>query len=141
MKRLYRDKSNEMIAGVCSGIANYLDVDATVIRLVFVLFTFIGGGGLWIYIILAIIMPVQPESADAVSGEEKISMLNESEVEKAQEVENTPAKKTPARKPVQKSKAPAKKPAAKSSGSSSAKKTVEKKQSTKTKPAETPPEK
>jgi len=56
-----------MIAGVCSGIAQYLDVDPTIIRLLFVLFAFMGGGGLWIYLVLWFIMPekpvVMPESA------------------------------------------------------------------------------
>ncbi len=60
MKRLYRNKSDVMIAGVCSGLGKYLDVDPTAIRLAFVLLSFIGLGGLWIYLVLWIIMPVGP---------------------------------------------------------------------------------
>ena len=57
MKRLYRNKSDVMIAGVCSGLGKYLDVDPTAIRLAFVLLLFVGFGGLWIYLVLWIIMP------------------------------------------------------------------------------------
>jgi phage shock protein C len=60
MKRLYRSKSDVMIAGVCSGLAKYLDVDPTAIRLAFVLLLFLALGGFWIYVILWIVMPVEP---------------------------------------------------------------------------------
>lgn len=60
MKRLYRSRSEEMIAGVCGGLADYLNVDPTVIRLVFLLLLFAGGGGLFIYLILWVIMPLEP---------------------------------------------------------------------------------
>lgn len=62
MKRMYRSKSDVMIAGVCSGLAKYLEVDPTVIRLVFVLLLFAGFGGLWIYLVLWIVMPLEPVS-------------------------------------------------------------------------------
>jgi phage shock protein C len=104
MKRLYRDKSNEMIGGVCSGIAEYLDVDVTIIRLLFVLFTFMGGGGLWIYLVLWFIMPEKP-----VVLRETVEMKEQpADVEKQQE-DNT-ATVVVAAEEI----APAKKPAAKS---------------------------
>lgn len=46
-----------MIAGVCSGIAEYFDTDPTLIRILFVLFALALGSGLLFYIILAIIIP------------------------------------------------------------------------------------
>jgi len=46
-----------MIAGVCGGLARYLGIDATLVRLAFVLFTLAGGSGVLIYIILLIVMP------------------------------------------------------------------------------------
>lgn len=58
MKRLYRS-SNRMIAGVCAGIAEYLDIDPTVIRVVYAalsLFT-VGFPGLILYLVLAILIP------------------------------------------------------------------------------------
>ncbi len=46
-----------MIAGVCAGLAEYFGIDATLIRLAFVVFTFMGGSGLLAYIIAAIVIP------------------------------------------------------------------------------------
>jgi len=60
-KRLYRSRSERWLVGVCGGIGEYFDIDPTVIRIVFVLTAFIFGGGLWIYIILWIIMPLNPD--------------------------------------------------------------------------------
>lgn len=57
-KTLTRSKSNRMIAGVCAGLGDYLNIDPTVIRLLFVLgfFTF-NGAMLLAYIIMAIVTP------------------------------------------------------------------------------------
>ena len=60
-KKLYKNSQNKMIAGVCSGIADYFNVDATVIRLLWVLFCLLGGSGILAYIIAAIIIPSQPD--------------------------------------------------------------------------------
>ncbi len=57
-KALTRSRSNRMVAGVCAGLADYLNVDPTVIRLLFVLGFFALHGGLIIaYIIMAIVTP------------------------------------------------------------------------------------
>lgn len=56
-KRLYKSSTDKKVCGVCGGIANYFDVDSTVIRLICVIFTLAGGSGLIAYIIAAIIMP------------------------------------------------------------------------------------
>lgn len=56
-KRLYKSSTDKKVCGVCGGIANYFDVDPTVIRLIWVIFTLVGGSGLIVYIIAAIIMP------------------------------------------------------------------------------------
>ena len=60
MKRLYKSQRNKVIAGVCGGIAEYLDVDPVLIRLIAVLFFFTGGATLIAYIVGMIIMPNQP---------------------------------------------------------------------------------
>ena len=65
-KKLYRSRDERWLAGVCGGIGNYFDIDATVIRVIFVLTSFIFGGGLWIYLILWIIMPLNPDEFLAV---------------------------------------------------------------------------
>lgn len=56
-KRLYKSSTDKKVCGVCGGIANYFDVDPTVIRLIWGIFTLVGGSGLIAYIIAAIIMP------------------------------------------------------------------------------------
>ena len=56
-KRLYKSSTDKKVCGVCGGIASYFDVDPTVIRLLWVIFTLAGGSGLIAYIIAAIIMP------------------------------------------------------------------------------------
>lgn len=56
-KRLYKSSTDKKVCGVCGGIANYFDVDPTAIRLIWVIFTLVGGSGLIAYIIAAIIMP------------------------------------------------------------------------------------
>lgn len=61
MKKLYRDTKNEMLAGVCAGLAKYLDIDPTIIRLIWVVITFAGGSGLIAYIICAIVIPTEPD--------------------------------------------------------------------------------
>ena len=58
-KRLYRSNTNRKIFGVCCGIGEYFNVDPTLIRLVWVIFSLAGGAGLLAYIIAAIIMPEQ----------------------------------------------------------------------------------
>ena len=59
-KKLYRNTENKMLAGVCSGIADYFDIDPTLVRLGWVVFSLLGGSGLLAYIIAAIIMPDRP---------------------------------------------------------------------------------
>ena len=49
-----------MICGVCGGVAEYLKLDPTIIRLLFALFCFLGGSGILVYIIAAIIIPEEP---------------------------------------------------------------------------------
>ncbi len=56
-KRLYRSSSDCMIAGVCGGIAEYFNIDPTLVRLGWVLFSALGGSGVLAYIVAAIIIP------------------------------------------------------------------------------------
>ena len=59
-KTLTRSKSNRMIAGVCAGLADYLNIDPTVVRLLFALGFFLAGPGIAIaYLIMAIVTPEQ----------------------------------------------------------------------------------
>ena len=56
-KRLYKKSSSKMIAGVCAGVAEYFNVDVTLVRVGFALFVLFAGTGVALYIICAIIMP------------------------------------------------------------------------------------
>lgn len=57
-RRLYRDESNKMIGGVCSGIASWLNIDPTIVRVLFAIISFGGfGSGIIIYILLWIFLP------------------------------------------------------------------------------------
>ncbi|MCT4787327.1 PspC domain-containing protein [Exiguobacterium aestuarii] len=64
-RKLYKDENNKMIAGVCSGLGNYLGVDVTIMRVLFVAMALLGGPGLLIYIVLAIIMKKPPSEYEA----------------------------------------------------------------------------
>ena len=59
-KKLYRSQRERMIAGVCGGIAEYMDLDPTLVRIIFVLITLLGGSGILLYIILLIVIPENP---------------------------------------------------------------------------------
>ena len=61
-KKLYKSNENKMIEGVCGGIAEFFGIDATLVRLGWVLFCALGGSGILAYIIAAIIIPPCPES-------------------------------------------------------------------------------
>ena len=59
MKKLYRSKTNRMIAGVCGGIGEYFDIDPTIIRLIWIMFALAAGSGIIAYIIAWIIVPLR----------------------------------------------------------------------------------
>ena len=61
-KRLYRNTSDKMLCGVCSGIADYFNIDPTLVRLGWVLLSLAAGGGVIAYIIAAIIIPEGPQT-------------------------------------------------------------------------------
>ncbi len=57
VKRLYRSKSNRVIGGVCGGLAEYLNIDATALRVITALLTFVMGMSLWVYLLAWLIIP------------------------------------------------------------------------------------
>ena len=60
-KKLYRSKTNKTIAGVCGGLAEYINMDPTVVRLLWVLVTAFAGAGLIAYLVCAIVIPEKPD--------------------------------------------------------------------------------
>ena len=58
-KKLYRSATDQKIAGVCAGLAKYLNIDPTIIRVIWALIA-LGGAGILAYIICALIIPEEP---------------------------------------------------------------------------------
>ena len=58
--RLYRARDERVVVGVCGGVADSMDIDPSLVRIVFVLLALAGGFGLLLYIIMAIIVPEEP---------------------------------------------------------------------------------
>ncbi len=61
-KKLYRSRTNAMLAGVCGGIGEYFRVDPTLIRLLVVILVITGGIGILPYFICALIIPLRPQT-------------------------------------------------------------------------------
>ena len=57
-KRLHRSRTEKMIAGVCGGLAEYFDVDPTLVRMAWVLISLLAGVGVLLYVIMWVIMPL-----------------------------------------------------------------------------------
>ncbi len=73
-KKLMRKRSDQMIFGVAGGIADYLNIDPVIVRLLFVLMALTGGHGILVYLVLTIIMPEEgaPVGKAHVFDEEEI---------------------------------------------------------------------
>lgn len=56
-KKLYRSRTDYMIGGVCGGLAEYLGIDSTVVRVIMALATFVGGMSLLVYLLMWLIIP------------------------------------------------------------------------------------
>ena len=61
-KKLYRSKSNKMIAGVCGGLADYLNIDVSIVRIIWALITLTAGFGILLCIICALVVPEKPDT-------------------------------------------------------------------------------
>jgi phage shock protein C len=59
--RLYRSRSDRKLAGVCGGLAQYSNIDPTLIRVLFVVLALLGGPGLVIYLLMWILVPEEPQ--------------------------------------------------------------------------------
>jgi len=70
-KKLYRSRKDYMIAGVCGGIAEYFDIDSTLVRLLTVLVVPLGGAGVVAYIIAWIVIPKNPEQVSDEAFEKR----------------------------------------------------------------------
>ncbi len=78
-KRLYKSRDNKVIDGVCGGLGEYFEIDPIIIRLLWVVAVFVGGTGIFAYIIAMIIIPEAPRRNDSI--EEGDGMMDESEAQ------------------------------------------------------------
>ncbi len=90
-KRLYRSRSDRIIWGVCGGLAKYFDMDPTIVRVVVVLSIFLGSFGIWAYIILAIVVPLEGSKAAEPKDtiKENVEEMKETASELGREIQST----------------------------------------------------
>ena len=69
-KKLYRSETDRWLLGVCGGLGEYFNVDPTLIRILFIVFALVFGGGLLLYLILWIIIPMKPPEIEASEDSE-----------------------------------------------------------------------
>ena len=58
-KKLQRSRSNKLLGGVCGGLANYIGIDPTLVRIIWVIVSLFAGSGVLIYLVLWVIMPLE----------------------------------------------------------------------------------
>ena len=93
-KRLYRSRSDRMIWGVCGGLAKYFDIDPTIVRVIAVLTIFLGTMGIWAYIILAIVVPLEGSEVTEPKNtiKENVEEIKETATKIGREIQSTFAK-------------------------------------------------
>ncbi len=74
-KKLYRSRTDRIIAGVCGGLGEYFSTNSNVVRLIFILLAFFQGLGVILYIVLLILVPLEPGEKISVNREEKIEEM------------------------------------------------------------------
>jgi phage shock protein C len=62
-RKLYRSRTDRKLAGVCGGLAEYFNLDPTLIRVLFIVLAVLGGSGIIIYLAMWILVPNQPQGA------------------------------------------------------------------------------
>lgn len=65
-KILWRSRTNKKIAGVCGGLGEYFGIDPLWVRLLFVLFFLAGGAALVVYVVMWLLVPLQPKDQSAI---------------------------------------------------------------------------
>lgn len=66
-RKIYRSNNDYILFGVCAGLADYFDIDPTLVRIIFIILAFGGGAGILIYLILALVMPIASGKNEQVS--------------------------------------------------------------------------
>ena len=74
-KRLVRSRIDKKIGGVCAGLADYFDIDPTIVRVVWLLAIFLGGTGGFLYIVLWIVLPLAPVTVPVAVSSSPIAQV------------------------------------------------------------------
>lgn len=85
-KRLYKSATEKKLCGVCGGLAEYFDIDPTIVRVVWALLSVFWGTGILLYIIMALVMPVK-DSAHVIDVESEVREPKEKEKYKGPEID------------------------------------------------------
>ena len=90
-KRLYRSRTDRMIWGVCGGLAEYFNMDPTIVRIIFVLLIFANGLGILAYIIMAIVVPLAGSKVTEPKEtiKENVEEIKETATELGHEIHST----------------------------------------------------
>lgn len=70
-KKLYRSRTDKKVCGVCAGLAKYVNMDVSMMRVIVLLLCLFAGGGLLAYLICALIIPEEPENVVEIPEETK----------------------------------------------------------------------
>ena len=68
-KKLYRSRTDKKVCGVCAGLAKYVNMDVSIMRVIVLLLCLFAGGGLLAYLICALIIPEEPENVVEIPEE------------------------------------------------------------------------
>ena len=85
-KKIYRKTDDCIIAGVCAGLADYFEIDETLVRVIFVLLFIGGGSGILIYLVLWLVIPKKGEENKKVDWQENVKEFTEDVGKKAKTV-------------------------------------------------------
>ena len=92
-KRLYKSRKNKMIGGVCGGLAEYFNMDPTIVRVIAAILCLLKGLGILVYLIMCIVMPYNDEDFSEDDTENLKSANIDPEDEKKSEKKKKKKKK------------------------------------------------
>jgi phage shock protein PspC (stress-responsive transcriptional regulator) len=85
-RKIYRKTDDCIIAGVCGGLADYFEIDETLVRIIFVILTIGGGSGILLYLILWLVIPKEGKENKNIGWEENVKEFTQDVSKKAKTV-------------------------------------------------------
>ena len=82
-KKLYRSEKDRIIAGVCAGVAEYFNIDVSIVRIIWIVLSLCAFTGVVLYVACALVIPVKPDTFET-----KDYVVKESKVEDVDSVDN-----------------------------------------------------